>query len=146
LPFVDALRGFALFGVFGANLMIFSGFTYLTEEQKASVSSTALDKAVYVLEQFFVENKFIGLFSVLFGISFWLFLDRARADSVTVALIGLQALTCALAGASAGTYLKRTSTGASRRSVLAWLVLLGSSAWLVFLLVLVTFLQTVADD
>ena len=59
--------------------MIFSGFTYLTEEQKASVSSTALDKIVYVLEQFFVENKFIGLFSVLFGISFWLFLDRARA-------------------------------------------------------------------
>jgi len=79
LPFVDALRGFALFGVFGANLMIFSGFAYLTEEQKASVSSTALDKIVYVLEQFFVENKFIGLFSVLFGISFWLFLDRARA-------------------------------------------------------------------
>ncbi len=79
MPFVDALRGFALFGVFGANLLIFSGFTYMTEEQKASVSSTALDKAVYVLEQFFVENKFIGLFSVLFGISFWLFLDRARA-------------------------------------------------------------------
>jgi len=78
LPFVDALRGFALFGVFGANLMIFSGLTYLTEEQKATVSSTALDKAVYVFEQFFVENKFIGLFSVLFGISFWLFLDRAR--------------------------------------------------------------------
>jgi uncharacterized protein len=51
----------------------------MTEEQKASVSSTALDKTVYVLEQFFVENKFIGLFSVLFGISFWLFLDRARA-------------------------------------------------------------------
>jgi hypothetical protein len=72
--------------------------------------------------------------------------SRQSSDSVTVALIGLQALTCALAGASAGTYLKRTSTGASRRSVLAWLVLLGSSAWLVFLPVLVTFLQTVADD
>jgi len=92
----------------------------MTEEQRALVSPTAVDRDVYVLEQFFVENKFIGLFSVLFGISFCLFLDRARADSVTVALIGLQALTCALAGASAGTYLKRTSTGASRRSVLAW--------------------------
>ena len=59
--------------------MIFSGLAYMTEEQKASASSTALDKVVYVLEQFFVENKFIGLFSVLFGVSFWLFLDRARA-------------------------------------------------------------------
>ncbi len=51
----------------------------MTEEQRASVSTTTLDKLVYVLEQFLVENKFIGLFSVLFGISFWLFLDRARA-------------------------------------------------------------------
>lgn len=79
LPFIDALRGFALFGVFGANLMIFSGFTYMTEEQKTAVSTTAWDRIVYGLELFFVENKFIGLFSILFGISFWLFLDRARA-------------------------------------------------------------------
>jgi len=79
LPFVDALRGFALFGVFGANLLIFSGITYMTEEQKASISATSLDRFVYLLEQFLVENKFMGLFSVLFGISFWLFLDRARA-------------------------------------------------------------------
>jgi uncharacterized membrane protein YeiB len=79
LPFVGALRGFALFGVFGANLMIFSGITCMTAEQKASASTGALDEVVYLLEQFLVENKFIGLLSVLFGISFWLFLDRARA-------------------------------------------------------------------
>ena len=30
--------------------MIFCGLTYLTEEQKATVSSTALDKAVYVFD------------------------------------------------------------------------------------------------
>ncbi len=79
LPFVDGLRGFALFGVFGANLMIFSGILYMTEDQKASISTTVFDKVTYLLEQFFVENKFIGLFSCLFGLSFWLFLDRARA-------------------------------------------------------------------
>jgi uncharacterized protein len=81
LPFIDGLRGFgfALFGVFGANLLIFSGISYMTEEQKASVSTTALDKIAYLSELFFIENKFIGLFSVLFGISFWLFLDRARS-------------------------------------------------------------------
>jgi hypothetical protein len=72
--------------------------------------------------------------------------SRQSPNSITVGLIGLQVLTCALAGAFAGTYLKRTSTGAGRRSALAWLVLLGSSAWLIFLLVLVTFLRTVADD
>lgn len=79
LPFIDALRGFALFGVFGANLMIFSGFTYLTQQQQASVSTTVCDRIVHVLERYLVENKFMGLFSLLFGISFWLFLDRARA-------------------------------------------------------------------
>jgi uncharacterized protein len=79
LPFIDALRGFALFGVFGANLMIFSGITYMADAQKASLMTSPLDRLVYFLELFLVENKFIGLFSVLFGISFWLFLDRARA-------------------------------------------------------------------
>ena len=37
LEFVDSLRGFALFGVFWANLLIFSGIEYLTEEQRASL-------------------------------------------------------------------------------------------------------------
>ena len=79
LTFIDSLRGCALFGVFGANLMIFSGLTYMTDEQKAPVAATALDKIVTGLELFLIENKFMGLFSFLFGISFWLFLDRARA-------------------------------------------------------------------
>lgn len=79
LPFIDALRGFALFGVFGANLMTFSGFDYLTEEQKASAMLTGYDSIAHAFYLFLVETKFIGLFSILFGISFWLFLDRARA-------------------------------------------------------------------
>lgn len=43
------------------------------------MSATALDPIVYGLELFLVENKFMGFFSFLFGISSWLFLDRARA-------------------------------------------------------------------
>lgn len=79
LLFIDALRGFALFGVFGANLMIFSGIYLMSDEQKAAVMTTALDRVANVVQLFFVETKFIGLFSLLFGISFWLFLDRARS-------------------------------------------------------------------
>jgi uncharacterized protein len=79
LPFVDALRGFALFGVFGANLFIFSGFTFLKPQQQAVVSASGVDDLIYALELIFVENKFLGLFSLLFGVSFWLFLSRARA-------------------------------------------------------------------
>jgi uncharacterized protein len=77
--FVDALRGFALFGVMAANLLIFSGIVYMSESQRAAVSPSFLDRAFLFLELLFIENKFMGLFSTLFGVSFWLFLERARA-------------------------------------------------------------------
>jgi uncharacterized protein len=78
LEFVDSLRGFALFGVFWANLLIFSGITYMTDEQRASRFGGTLDAVAYLVQRFCIENKFIGLFSLLFGVSFWLFLGRAR--------------------------------------------------------------------
>jgi uncharacterized protein len=79
LEFIDSLRGFALFGVFWANLLIFSGISYMSNQQRASLFSSRLDSFAYFVERFFIENKFMGLFSFLFGISFWLFLSRARA-------------------------------------------------------------------
>jgi len=75
------LRGFALFGVYGANLMIFSGLELLPESGSALFSSGA-DRTVRFLEAFLVENKFMGLFSFLFGVSFWLFLGRVRGRGV----------------------------------------------------------------
>jgi uncharacterized protein len=77
--FVDALRGFALLGVFAANLLIVSGITYMSDGQKAALFASQLDRVLYWLERFLIENKFIGLFSMLFGTSFWLFLSRAAA-------------------------------------------------------------------
>jgi len=82
LEYVDALRGFALIGVLGANLFIFSGFSYMTDAQRAALPTAGLDKYVYLLELVFVENKFMGLFAFLFGVSFWLFLDRLRQRGV----------------------------------------------------------------
>jgi uncharacterized protein len=82
LEYVDTLRGFALFGVLRANLFIFSGFSYMTDGQRAALPTASLDKMVYLLELIFVENKFMGLFAFLFGVSFWLFLDRLRQRGV----------------------------------------------------------------
>jgi uncharacterized protein len=80
VDFVDALRGFALLGVFGANLLVFSGYAdFITDVQKEMLPTAGTDKILYLLEMIFVENKFMGLFSFLFGVSFWLFLDRANA-------------------------------------------------------------------
>ena len=85
LEIVDAVRGFALFGVFWANLLIFSGIAYMTDAQRAALFASPLDSAAYAFERFFIENKFMGLFSFLFGVSFWLFLTRvgARGASAT---------------------------------------------------------------
>lgn len=77
--FIDALRGFALFGVFAANLLILSGITYLSDDERTALFATSFDTAAYTFELFFIENKFMGLFSYLFGMSFWLFLSRAHA-------------------------------------------------------------------
>jgi uncharacterized protein len=78
LEFVDSLRGFALFGVFWANLLIFSGIGYMSAEQRASSFGGPFDAWAFLLERFFIENKFMGLFSFLFGISFWLFQSRVQ--------------------------------------------------------------------
>jgi uncharacterized protein len=85
LEFVDSLRGFALLGVFWANLLIFSGIAYMTDARRTAAFGGPLDSTAYFLERFFIENKFMGLFSFLFGISFWLFLNRVqgRAASAT---------------------------------------------------------------
>ena len=75
---IDALRGFALFGVCWANLLVFSGIGFLSDEQRGERFGGTLDSFAYALERFFVENKFMGLFSFLFGVSFWLFLSRVE--------------------------------------------------------------------
>lgn len=79
VEFVDVLRGFALAGVFAANLLIFSGFTYMADWQRARLPTAGLDHVIHLLELILIENKFMGLFSFLFGMSFWLFLERAKA-------------------------------------------------------------------
>ena len=76
---LDILRGFALFGVLLANAMwFFSGFGDLTPEQVAKLPGVMLDPLVLELESFFVVNKFITIFSFLFGVGFALQMRRAH--------------------------------------------------------------------
>jgi uncharacterized protein len=79
LDLVDVLRGFALIGVFAANLLVFSGYIFMSDDQRAVLSTVQIDRVVGLVELVLIENKFIGLFSILFGVSFWLFLDRVNA-------------------------------------------------------------------
>ncbi|MEM9921830.1 MAG: DUF418 domain-containing protein, partial [Bacteroidota bacterium] len=71
-----ALRGFALFGILLANLYSFIGYnTYSPEE---IVGLPTGDRAVLFFIDWFVEGKFYGIFSILFGIGFALQAERFR--------------------------------------------------------------------
>ncbi len=80
LQVLDALRGFALFGILLANLYSFMGYnTYSPEE---IVLLPIFDRAVLFFIDWFVEGKFYGIFSILFGVGFALQAERFRAAEV----------------------------------------------------------------
>lgn len=82
---IDVLRGFALFGVLLANaLWYFSGFAELTEAEVLRLPVNVLDPVVFELERFFVTDKFISIFSFLFGMGFALQMRRAEERGAPV--------------------------------------------------------------
>jgi uncharacterized protein len=82
---IDVLRGFALLGVLLANaLWYFSGFGDLAEIEVLRLPVNPLDPVVFELELFFVSNKFISIFSFLFGMGFALQMRRAEERGAPV--------------------------------------------------------------
>ncbi|ATB37099.1 hypothetical protein CYFUS_002520 [Cystobacter fuscus] len=82
---LDVLRGFALCGVFVSNSFSwFSGRALLTREQTQALSAPPLEAVVTALYYFFVNQKFVVLFSFLFGLGFSIQLTRAEARGVPI--------------------------------------------------------------
>ncbi|MDQ3115103.1 MAG: DUF418 domain-containing protein [Verrucomicrobiota bacterium] len=79
--FLDVLRGFALFGIISANMILYSLYLALPDSAKVTMSTHATDKVLDFLELTFIEGKFYTIFSVLFGIGFSILLTRAQARS-----------------------------------------------------------------
>ncbi|KAB3539041.1 DUF418 domain-containing protein [Alkaliphilus pronyensis] len=83
---LDIVRGFALFGVLLVNIAMFNSTLM---EEIAGVSPlanplqlTALsDKISSLFIQIFAEGKFYTIFSFLFGLGFYIFMDRAEAKT-----------------------------------------------------------------
>lgn len=69
---VDALRGFALLGIVIANIP-FAG---------ESIIAGKLDSTMTFLWHFFIDKKFISIFSMLFGFGFYIQMKRAEAKNV----------------------------------------------------------------
>ncbi len=76
---LDLIRGVAVLGILLMNAVHFrfGGAPYLN--LSAGGSETWLDWAVGILGEVFVDQKFMGLFSLLFGAGMILFIDRAAA-------------------------------------------------------------------
>lgn len=77
---LDVLRGFALWGVFVSNSFTwFSGRNLLPREEAQALAAPPFEAAVTALYHFFVNQKFVTLFSFLFGLGFSIQLTRAEA-------------------------------------------------------------------
>jgi len=67
---LDALRGFALLGIFISHIPDFSGHSFMTPVAQAALDRFGVDGAAALIEDFLIRGKFYSLFSLLFGIGF----------------------------------------------------------------------------
>lgn len=74
---LDALRGFALLGIALANFPEFSLWTFLDHETQMKMQTGSLDAIVRCLQYLLVDGKFYTIFSVLFGIGFYIIISHA---------------------------------------------------------------------
>lgn len=82
IELLDALRGFALLGILLANILYWSGWGAMTEEQRVVFAGADSVVWQYRLHHFFVDGKFYTIFSLLFGAGFAVQLARLKARGV----------------------------------------------------------------
>lgn len=86
---LDALRGFALFGIFAANIRYFSGWDYVGAETRLALSGDGY--WIYdLLNLALIDGKFYTLFSFLFGLGFALQLHRLTGKGAAAKQIYLR--------------------------------------------------------
>lgn len=76
---LDAVRGFALFGILVVNVLGISGLRAFAIDE-----TSAVEPVLRQIVQIFFQGKFVSLFSILFGISFFLQLDRLHTKNISV--------------------------------------------------------------
>ena len=95
---LDVLRGVALFGVFLVNFCGFAGVNIMaTEQQLLSLNSGPLDFAVYEVTSWLVADKANTLFAFLFGLGFYVQMQRISARGADFERIYLRRLWVLLA-------------------------------------------------
>ncbi|MGC3944899.1 MAG: DUF418 domain-containing protein [Chryseolinea sp.] len=93
---VDALRGFALLGVLLANLISFVTFTMPQAVIDRATSGPA-NHIYELLMRILIDNKFVTLFSLLFGYGFGVLMDRVAAKGLDAAPFYIRRMSILLA-------------------------------------------------
>lgn len=75
---LDILRGFAILGIFIANLGFLTGFNFQPSETKEAITTGAGHVGLFLMK-LLVDGKFYSIFSFLFGIGFAVQMMRAEA-------------------------------------------------------------------
>jgi len=75
---IDALRGFAILGILLANILSWSGIKFAPISELKLLPSFEIDLLVYHLNGVFIDTKFYTIFSLLFGIGFFLQFNKNR--------------------------------------------------------------------
>jgi len=76
---LDALRGFAIFGIFMINARVFSGYAYMLEEEKEGLLLADWNTVFDMFHTIFFSGKFYTLFALMFGIGFAIQFIRAAS-------------------------------------------------------------------
>ena len=86
---LDLIRGVAVLGILLMNAVSFKFGLPPYLNMSAGGSETWLDWAVGIFGEIFIDQKFMGLFSLLFGAGMILFIDRASARGRRAVLLNL---------------------------------------------------------
>ena len=86
---LDLIRGVAVLGILLMNAVSFKFGTSPYFNLSAGGSETTLDWAVGVFGEIFIDQKFMGLFSLLFGAGMILFIDRAAQRGRRAVMLNL---------------------------------------------------------
>jgi uncharacterized protein len=74
---LDAVRGAAVLGILFVNIESLTGYSFTPPSARAALPLAEWDHAAERFVGIFIEAKFYALFSLLFGIGFAVFVDRA---------------------------------------------------------------------
>ena len=84
---LDAMRGFAVMGILAMNIIGFAMPEWAYVTPAAYGTDTLADQIAWAFSFIFVDGKMRGLFSLLFGASMMLIIDRATAKGESAAQV-----------------------------------------------------------